>query len=467
MLNVYEETQIAIPGEWQSAVGELEQFLEANWELRSVFYEDGDITSIQQFLSFAGQGKIRTGRYIGTIAFKGQQLNIFPKVFKPAANDYDTQDLSLPLLMKNLTEWLNYCSRFNYPYINIKSEFEDTNDLRGLFVSLYIRYVKNALEHGLFYQYEDKTEDGGAIRGQIDIRDYALNKIPRGMADRFLCTYSSFEFDNRLNRIIKYTCKLLHSEVYGENRRILRHILLRLGEAADVRCKPSDCDAVQLSPLHGNYRVILGMSKMFLLNQTASYMPDVNESFCFLFPAEYLFEGFIGGFMQGLLRGRARVRLQASEVSLVDDIVIEGQSHGRAFTMRHDILVEHGDKVFIFDAKYKEISRLKGNPSVAREASQADLYQVFAYAARRGVGDVYLLYPMFRLEDEEDSAARLVIPFAEREVNVHIVRLPFVFGDDAEVTRARLASVLEAIFSSQSQTPEVTAPHTPHQRQGS
>ena len=105
------------------------------------------------------------------------------------------------------------------------------------------------------------------------------------MADKFLCTYSAFELDNRLNRIIKYTCKLLFSEAEGENLRILRHILTKLHDTMDVRCVPSDCDAIRLSRLHANYRIILGMSKIFLLNQVSSFDLDVTESFCFLFPA--------------------------------------------------------------------------------------------------------------------------------------------------------------------------------------
>ncbi len=63
--------------------------------------------------------------------------------------------------------------------------------------------------------------------------------------------------------------------------------------------------------------------------------------------------------MQSVLNESAKVRLQASEIALVEDIIIEEQSYGKAFTMRHDILVEHKEKgLFILDTKYKEISRI-------------------------------------------------------------------------------------------------------------
>lgn len=461
MLNCFEENNIRnnrLPAEWQSqsALDELSYFLQLNWEQRSVFYDDGEVTSRQQFLSFTGQGGIRTGHYVGTVVFKGRQLNIFPKMFKTDKDDNDAHDLTLPHLMKNLVQWIEYCSRFDYPYINIKSGLEDSNDLRELFITLYIRYVKNALDRGIFYQYEEKTENCAAIRGKFDIRDYVCKKIPSGNASKFLCTYSSFEVDNSLNRIIKYTCKLLANEANRANQQLLRHILIKLNDVSDIKCKPSDCAAIRLSRMQSNYRIILGMSKMFLLNQTSSYDIDNNESFCFLFPTDYLFEGFIGGFMQNMLLDSARVKLQASEVALVEDIIIEGQSYGKAFTMRHDILVEHERKgLFILDTKYKEISRIQGNQdavlSLTTEAKQPDLYQMFTYAIKRGLKDIYLLYPMYRFEEEEDVTPTMLIPFTmegvSHNLSVHVIRLPFIFEDDNERLKSKLSSIIQSIFA--------------------
>ena len=41
--------------------------------------------------------------------------------------------------------------------------------------------------------------------------------------------------------------------------------------------------------------------------------------------------GFVGGFMQNVLTGKARVKLQASDLSLISDVVYEGESYGKAF----------------------------------------------------------------------------------------------------------------------------------------
>lgn len=82
---------------------------------------------------------------------------------------------------------------------------------------------------------------------------------------------------------------------------------MKLGDVSNVECTPYDCDSVHLSALHSHYRIILSMSKMFLLNKVTSHDVGMTDTFCFLFPAELLFEGFIGGFMKEMLRGEAKV----------------------------------------------------------------------------------------------------------------------------------------------------------------
>ena len=90
------------------------------------------------------------------------------------------------------------------------------------------------------------------------------------------------------------------------------------------------------------------MSKMFLLNKTSGLTMDINESFCFLFPTDLLFEGFIGGFMQEVINdARGKVYLQRSDMHLIEDIQYAGRSLGAAFKMRHDILVELDGTVFV------------------------------------------------------------------------------------------------------------------------
>lgn len=460
IINYFEHQLIKnnkLPEEWQSqaALDELLGFLQSNWEQRAIFYDDSKITSRQQFLEFTGQKQVRTKDYVGTIVFKGQQLNIFPKVFKTERDDWDTDELELSHLMHNLVRWIEYTTKIDYPYISISADVSNTDNLQDLFISLYVRYVKAALDRGLYFRYETQNEDISSIRGRVNIRDYYTKKFPNGILDKFNCEYSTFEFDNLLNRVIKCTLKYIFNLTNARNQKIIRNLLNKLGEVSDVRCTPNDCDRIQLSKMNNNYRIILSMSKMFLLNKSTTYNIDTQESFCFLFPMDILFEGFIGGYMQSILKGEAKVRLQASEVSLVDNIRIGDRQFDKAFEMRHDILVEHKEKgVFILDTKYKEISRFDtmedAKQQLAQEVSSGDLYQVINYAVSRGLDKVYLLYPQYRLENVEPYPVRMDKKVKQDgvtyNIEINLVRLPFVFEEDDERVKENLKSELLKIF---------------------
>ena len=458
ILNYYENKIIKnalLPAEWKSqeSLDELLNFLQSNWEQRAIFYDDGKVNSKQQFLDFIGQKNIRTKDYVGTIVYKGHQLNIFPKFFKEFKDDDDRKSLDLQHLMHNLVKWIEYTAKIDYPYISIAADMENTDDLQELFVSLYVRYVKAALDRGLFFRYEEKTENLPTIRGRLDIKDYITRKYPNGQFGKFLCSYSTFEFDNLLNRVIKCTLKFVWNIATPSNQKIIRNLLNKLGEVSDQNCTPRDCDTIQLSKMQSKYKIILSMSKMFLLNKTTNYNLDTHDSFCFMFPTDLLFEGFIGGFIQSIFNEDAKVTLQASEVSLVDSIRLGDQEFAQAFVMRHDILIEHKEKgMFILDTKYKEVSRFEGNTDfrydIINDINSGDLYQVLTYAVSRGLDKVYLLYPQFRFEEKEPNPAILKksveVEGQKSNIDIYAVRIPFVFEDDDEKTSRCLK---EAILS--------------------
>lgn len=458
ILNYYENKIIKnalLPAEWKSqeSLDELLNFLQSNWEQRAIFYDDGKVNSKQQFLDFIGQKNIRTKDYVGTIVYKGHQLNIFPKVFKEFKDDDDRKSLDLQHLMHNLVKWIEYTAKIDYPYISIAADMENTDDLQELFVSLYVRYVKAALDRGLFFRYEEKTENLPTIRGRLDIKDYITKKYPTGQFGKFLCSYSTFEFDNLLNRVIKCTLKFVWNIATPSNQKIIRNLLNKLGEVSDQNCTPRDCDTIQLSKMQSKYKIILSMSKMFLLNKTTNHNLDTHDSFCFMFPTDLLFEGFIGGFIQSIFNEDAKVTLQASEVSLVDSIRLGDQEFAQAFVMRHDILIEHKEKgMFILDTKYKEVSRFEGNTDfrydLINDINSGDLYQVLTYAVSRGLDKVYLLYPQFRFEEKEPNPAILKksveVEGQKSNIDIYAVRIPFVFEDDDEKTSRCLK---EAILS--------------------
>ena len=449
MVNGFEFSKIKVkrlPEVWQEegALEELETFLQENWQQRSIFYSDGHVTSRQQFIDFDKRDAIKLQNYIGTIIFKGEQLNIFPKIFKEDEDDFDTEELEIEHLINNLVYWLGYCDKLNFPFVSMKGELSDSENLMELFITLYVHYVLEAINRQRYYQYEDVSETGSFVKGKIDINDYITKKYPRGRFDKLDYTYSSFVFDNALNRIIKCTCKfLLGITNQAANREIIRNIIMKYADVASVDCSPYDCDRVHLSALHSSYRIILSMSKMFLLNKVNSANLGTNDAFCFLFPAEVLFEGFIGGYMKELFAGKDRVKTQASDQYLAD-LVVDGEVLGNAFLLKEDILIEFDDSVVVLDTKYKEIDRFsKVRENRKLKISDSDMKQMAVYAAKRGAKKLYLIYPLHIEEEPETSEVRFDIHLEEgASIPLEILKVPFAYRESLADTKQLLKDIL-------------------------
>ena len=125
--------------------------------------------------------------------------------------------------MKDLVLWLEYCNKFNFPFVSIRGGLDETDSFLELLITVYVRYVKSAVDRQLFFCYEDVTEEGETVKGKIDFTDYASNKFPTGQLNRLRYTYSAFIFDNQLNQIIKHTCRLIYNvTTTASNKRIIR-----------------------------------------------------------------------------------------------------------------------------------------------------------------------------------------------------------------------------------------------------
>lgn len=455
MINTFEFQKVKtskLPDSWKEdgALDELELFLQRNWEQRGIFYSDHTISSRQQFIDFDRRDGFKTQNYIGTITFRGEQLNIFPKVFKEDEDDHDASDLEVRDLINNLVMWLGYCDKLNFPFVSMKSEMSDAATFLELFITVYIHYVKAAVDRQLFFRYEEIEETGSVPRGKIDFKDYALRKYLTGQWDKMQYTYSSFVFDNLLNRVIKCTCRMLDGTTkHAQNHRIIHDILMKLGNVSDVNCTPYDCDAVHLNSLQANYKIILSMSKMFLLNKVSSHNMGSSDALCFLFPAELLFETFIAGFIRQNFKSMAKISTQARDLYLAE-LVVDGEIIGDRFLLKEDIVIQIEDIIIILDTKYKEIDRLS---RIKRDSdrlgiSDADMKQMAIYASRRGAKHLFLLYPLYRgaLPDETEVVFNIYAGDGNDapKIPLQILQVPFAFGEDAEATKDLLLKILRA-----------------------
>lgn len=193
------------------------------------------------------------------------------------------------------------------------------------------------------------------------------------------------------------------------------------------------------------------MSKMFLLNKISSNKIGMTETFCFLFPAEILFEGFIGGFIKEMLAGRAKVRTQARGQYLAE-LVVDGEVLGNVFSLKEDILVEFDDFIVVLDTKYKEIERFqKVRENRKLKISDNDMKQMAIYAVKRGAKKLYLIYPLHKNEDIETLEVRYDIHLdgleASKCIPLEILKVPFAYRESENESKDMLKKIFGKIFT--------------------
>ena len=445
IINSFEYVKEKLPNEWREKHKELEEFLQNNWSLRDVFYDDSCFDSKQQFLEF-DYDFMKAHNYIGTIVFNGVQFNIYPKIFKNFAQQNQLNNL----LKINLQEWFKYYQ--NKPqFLSTQTQFDIPNNFKELFIIIFVNYLQNTLNKSGYFQYEEKTEDLSYITGRFDVQDYVCKKYPNDKWTKFKCTYSSFEFDNLLNRIIKYTCKLLASETNNDGIQLKLHqIRAKLNDVSDYTYTYRDCDRVKVDKMHQEYKIILWMCRMFLLSKTPSSIDSNNQSYCFLFPTEKLFEKFIGKFIEEKFKNNdMKIKLQEDGISLVDEIIMNGKpiKNSNCFAVKPDIICEDtiNKKNYILDTKYKEVKSFDEvketaiSDIVKGNIKQNDLYQMIAYAIKYNSDKVCLIYPQYLGESNDEIMLILKFNYEDnKHIDIQLARVPFAAANENGIPNMEL-----------------------------
>lgn len=428
-----------LPTSWRGSknISALERFLQANWEQRSILYNDGDKNTKQQFLDLDHRDRIKTRNYIGTIIFNNEKLDIYPKIYEDCGKELSTKDL-----ITDITTWLSYCDKEKFPFIKTPSSFNKEENTFELFAFIYLQYVEEAIRKQLFFSYQEIRETGSNIKGKIDFVDYATKKFAYGKKHMMDYVYSSFDFDNDVNRIIKATCKMINRITNNKkNKEIIRRIMPKYEEVSDVICSPNDCDKAIIVEQKSIYKTIMQMSKMFLMNNTSSGLQGKIDSFCFLFPTELLFEGFIGGYIEEQYNNKLQngktlgVRLQHSKEYLAKAYK-NNVDIGDAFKLKEDIVIDDDEDFrMILDTKYKIIESFLEKPSSKKYGVEDDdMKQMVTYAIADEATHLCLIYPLKRNKpldkDEIYYKIETIINNESHEIIVYILRVPFSMCDD-------------------------------------
>ena len=294
--------------------------------------------------------------YVGLIQLKKNvQIQILPKI----AFLKEEKDETKKVFLKMLRSMKDFSGK---TAANANLNPENMN-LYEIFINLYIQEVRRLVKNGIKSSYLNQEENLNVYKGKLLVNEHLKQNIVH--KERFYVVFDEYQANCPQNRLIKSTLlKLQQLTGSAQNSKEIRQLLV----------------SFELVEPSKNYEK--DFSKVVIDRTTKCY--EV------LFPMEKVFEAYVAKNLKKRLNQAGwEVSIQDKGYYLFD--TLNGEKYQK-FALRPDLVITRPDEsIIILDTKWKSlINNKKANYGI----SQADMYQMYAYAKKYQASEVWLLYPM-------------------------------------------------------------------------
>lgn len=320
-------------------------------------------------------GKVITARnYVGVVVMKdGTTIEILPKIHGTEGHPERTREIFFDMLRSlRIAPFKEFNSaRLRAGRLNI---FE-------VFISMFVSETTMLCKQGLKANYVSTQNNERFFKGKLLVSEHLrYNLFNR---ERFYLEYDEFSLNRPENRLLKSTLRLLLSLTQAAtNRQAIRRLLSLFDQVPLSTNYTADFDRCLSSRETKHYERALSWCKVFLRGDSFTSFPGSQVAIALLFPMETIFEQYIATRLKRIVGNSARC-------------VTQDRSHhlfslpSKVFSLQPDIVMTSGDNVFVMDTKWKILSGV--GPTLG--VSQADMYQMYAYAKKYAATKTILIYP--------------------------------------------------------------------------
>lgn len=323
---------------------------------------------------------ISVNNYVGLIQMhSGYQIQILPKI------DFGTKDDSENNETKRVfLKMLRSMKDFPGKVFNDSSLRMDRMTLYEIFINMYLQNARILVKHGIKSAYIGREGNLNFYKGKLVVNEQIKRNAAHG--ERFYVRYDEYLVDRAENRLVKSTLLKLQSITgSAENQKEIRQLLTAFEMVRSSENYEKDFSKVVIDRNTKEYDMLMRWSKVFLLDKSFSTFSGGHNARALLFPMEKVFESYVAQQLRKVLAGLEwEISTQDSGYYLFDT--------PRQFVLKPDIVImrENGSKI-ILDTKWKS---LVNNPRINYGISQADMYQMYAYAKKYHTSEIWLLYPV-------------------------------------------------------------------------
>lgn len=318
--------------------------------------------------------------YVGLIQMKnGFQIQVLPKISFGAEEDKGNEKTKRVFL-----RMLRSMKDFPSKVFNDASLKVDKMNLYELFINMYLQEVRQLVKRGIKSDYVEQEDNLRYYKGKLQVGKHLRANLAH--KERFYVAYEEFNPNRAENRLVKTTLeKLQKLTTSAENSKEIRQLLTAF-EMVEVSTNyEKDFSKVSINRNTKDYGLLMQWSKVFLMNKSFTTFSGSTVSRALLFPMETVYESFVAQQMKKVMGP------QGWEVSTQDKKYHLFTEPRHQFSLRPDIVMRNGERTIILDTKWKN---LNNNERINYGISQADMYQMYAYAKKYETSEIWLLYPV-------------------------------------------------------------------------
>ncbi|HKV37129.1 MAG TPA: hypothetical protein VJP89_22500 [Pyrinomonadaceae bacterium] len=337
-----------------------------------------------------GKRAIQAMQHVGVVRFGNRTIQVLPKIYQ--ARDSSAEEIKTKEATANLLRMLAYAGELPVREHELAPLMRQTDNWFEILTRLFATHLREEWQRGAHRTYQTTEDDSAVLKGKWRIPEQLKKPECKHL---FFVAYDEFSADNRLNRVFRLVVERLwkltrdndNRQMLGELREWMEEVTLVPNVTAES-ANPS-----QLTRLNERYRPLLNLARMFLDGGALQMAAGDLATFAFVFDMNQLFEKFITGFVH-----RHSGEILSDELKACD-FLPQSRGAGRylakrddkaVFQTKPDIAFRNGTHFpLLVDTKYKRLDERDRKLGV----SQADFYQMHAYAHRYACSRVVLLYP--------------------------------------------------------------------------
>ncbi|WP_307737903.1 McrC family protein [uncultured Varibaculum sp.] len=328
--------------------------------------------------------------YVGVIELPdGQQIEILPKVEFQAGGKDQTKRIFLNMLRA--------LKDFPVKVFSTANLGVERMSIYDILINIYLQQVRYLLRKGLRSAYIRNDENLTRFKGKLLVNQQL--KYNYSNRQKFFVSFDEFKLDRPENKLIKATLlKLQRVTGSNQNSKLCRQLLRSFDQVNPSNNYELDFSRVQLDRTTIDYEMLIAWAKIFLYGKSFTTFSGEQASRSLLFSMEKLFEGYVAKYVveRASREKQWQVSTQDRGYYLFNRLDNE---EAKRFALRPDLVLRsETQETVILDTKWK---RLINDPRKNFGISQADMYQMYAYAKKYNTSQIWLLYPVSDQIEEE------------------------------------------------------------------